>query len=62
MTIVLAYLLSAPVERMPNNLLSDTDVAISNIAGYYALYYDKIQRNPARYHNILMLDRSRWLP
>jgi hypothetical protein len=25
----------------PNNLLSDKDVAISNIAGYYAGYYDK---------------------
>src|SRR5262245_39494920 len=32
-----------------NNLLSDKDVAISNIAGYY----DKRQRNPARYHTIL---------
>jgi hypothetical protein len=26
----------------PNNLLSDKYVAISNIAGYYAGYYDKI--------------------
>jgi len=26
---------------MPNNLLSDKYVAISNIAGYYAGYYDK---------------------
>jgi hypothetical protein len=27
---------------LPNNFLSDTDVAISNIAGYAAGYYDKI--------------------
>ena len=28
--------------EQPNNLVSDKDVAISNIAGYYAGYYDKI--------------------
>jgi hypothetical protein len=28
-------------ELMPNNLLSDKDVEISNIAGYSAEYYDK---------------------
>jgi hypothetical protein len=31
-----AYFLSTPVKPMPNNLLSDKDVAISNIAGYSA--------------------------
>ena len=38
----------------PNNLLSDKDVAISNIAGYDAGYYDKIQRHCPPQDNSLL--------
>jgi hypothetical protein len=38
----------------PNNLLSDTYVAISNIARYYARYYDKILYVCAYQDNQLM--------